>query len=56
MGDCGEQIGLYCAICVVASIVPFVNYIAGPASLILGIIYLVKVLTLKGQITPQQTV
>ena len=56
VGDCGEQIGLWYAICTVAGIVPLVNYVAAPASLVLGIIYLVKVLTLKGQIPPQQAV
>jgi hypothetical protein len=56
VGDCGEQIGLWFAICCVAGYVPMVQYIAGPAALVLGIIYLVKVLTLKGQIPPQQSV
>jgi len=55
VGDCGEQIGLWYAICTVASIIPFLNYIAGPAALVLFIIFLVKALTLKGQI-PIQTV
>ena len=52
VGDCGEQIGLWCAICYVVALVPMLQYIASPAALILGIIYLVKVLTLKGQIAP----
>ncbi len=50
-GDCGEQLGLWYCICVVASIIPILNYIAGPASLVLLIIYLIKVLGLKGQIS-----
>jgi len=50
VGDCGEKVGLWYAICVVLSCIPCVNYIAGPAALILLIIFLVKVLTLKGQI------
>lgn len=50
-GDCGEQIGLWYCICVVACMVPILNYIAGPAALVLLIIFLVKVLGLKGQIS-----
>ena len=60
VGDCGEQIGLYYAICcaagMVLSWVPLLGLLAFllvPASLVLGIIYLVKVLTLKGQIAAQ---
>lgn len=50
VGDCGQQIGLWWSICAVVSMVPFLNYIAGPASLVLMIIYLVKVMGLKNQI------
>jgi hypothetical protein len=50
VGDCGEQIGLWYCICVVVSIIPLVNYIAGPASLVLLIIFLVKAAGLKGRI------
>ena len=50
VGDCGYQIGLWYSICVVASIVPCVQYVAGPAGLVLLIIYLVKVTGLKNQI------
>lgn len=50
VGDCGYQIGLWYSICTAASIVPCVNYISGPASLVLLIIYLVKVIGLKNQI------
>jgi hypothetical protein len=49
-GDCGRQIGLWYAICGVAAMVPCVNYIAGPAALVLFIIFLVKIWGLKGQI------
>jgi hypothetical protein len=49
-GDCGEQIGLWYCICCVACMVPMVNYIAGPAGLVLLIVYLVKVLGLKGEV------
>jgi hypothetical protein len=49
-GDCGRQIGLWYAICGVAAFVPCVNYIAGPAALVLFIIFLVKIWSLKGQI------
>ena len=50
VGDCGGQIGLWYAITVALSCVPCVNYIAGPASLVLLIIFLVKIHSLKGQI------
>jgi hypothetical protein len=50
-GDCGGKIGLWYAICVACCIVPCLNYIAGPASLVLLIIYLVKVLGLKKFVT-----
>jgi hypothetical protein len=50
VGDCGKQIGLGLAICAALSIIPFVNYCTGVVALVLLIIYLVKVLGLKGQI------
>lgn len=50
VGDCGYQLGLWYSICMVAGIVPCVNYIAGPAALVLLILYLVKVMGLKNQI------
>jgi len=51
LGDCGEQLGLWYAITVAMTGVPCVQYIAAPASLILLIIFLVKIHTLKGQIS-----
>ena len=50
LGDCGGQLGLWYAICGVASVVPCLNYIAGPAALVLLIIFLVKIVELKKQI------
>jgi hypothetical protein len=50
-GDCGEKIGLWCAICSACCVVPCLNYVAGPAALVLLIIYLVKVLGLKKFVT-----
>jgi hypothetical protein len=50
VGDCGQQLGLWYSILVVVCMVPFVNYIAGPAALIVWIIFLVKAAGLKGQI------
>lgn len=54
VGDCGEKIGLWYAICVAANIVlswvPCLGGIIALASLVLLIMFLVKVLTLKGQI------
>jgi len=49
-GDCGEQIGLWYCICVVSSVIPLLNYLTGPASLVLLIIYLVKIWGLKGEV------
>ena len=48
-GDCGGQIGLWYAICAACSLIPCVNYIAGPASLVLLIIVIVKLWGLKGE-------
>lgn len=50
LGDCGRTIGLWLSICVACSIVPCVNYISGPASLVLLIIFLVKIFGLRSQI------
>ena len=49
-GDCGGQLGLWYAITVAASVIPCVNFIAGPASFVLLLIFLVKILELKQQI------
>jgi hypothetical protein len=50
VGDCSEKLGLWYAITVACSIIPCVNYIAGPASLVLLIIYLVKAVELKKRV------
>ena len=58
VGDCGEKIGFACAVCyavsLVAGFIPCLGMIVGPiaalAGLVLLIVFLVKVLTLKGQI------
>ncbi|HUT91670.1 MAG TPA: hypothetical protein VMY37_19380 [Thermoguttaceae bacterium] len=58
VGDCGEKIGFACAVCYAVSLVggfvPCLGMIVGPiaalAGLILLIVFLVKALTLKGQI------
>ena len=49
LGDCGKKIGLWIAICGVFCFVPCVNYVAGPAYLVLFIVFLVKIWGLKGQ-------
>ncbi len=51
--DCGEKLGWAYAICVVCGIIPLVGYLAGPASLVLLIIYLIKVMGLKKQVLEQ---
>ena len=50
LGDCGKQIGLWYAICGACSVVPFLNYLAGPAGLVLLILNLVKFNQLKSEI------
>lgn len=55
VGDCGRSIGLWLSICVACSIVPCVNYISGPASLVLLIIFFVKIFGLKSQIPQAST-
>ena len=50
VGDCGKGIGLAYAICTACSIIPLVQYIAGPAALVLLIINLVKMNELKNKI------
>jgi hypothetical protein len=52
VGDCGRGIGLWLSICYLATIIPCVNYIAGPAALVLLIIFLVKITGLKNQLPP----
>jgi len=41
--DCGRSIGLAYAICSACCLIPFLNYLAGPAAIVLLIIFLVKV-------------
>lgn len=50
VGDCGKGLGLAYAICVACGLIPFLNYIAGPAALVLLIINLVKMNELKNKI------
>ena len=42
LGDCSRQVALWYCISMACSIVPCLNYIAGPAALVLLIIYLIK--------------
>jgi hypothetical protein len=50
VGDCGRTLGLAFAICFACTLVPYLNFIAGPASLVLLIINLVKFNELKNKI------
>lgn len=50
VGDCSAQIALWYCITSVCCIIPCVNYIAGPAALVLFIIFLVKAFDLKAKI------
>jgi hypothetical protein len=49
-GDCGAAIGMWCCICALLCFIPCVNIIAGPAFLILLIIFLVKISGMKKQV------
>ena len=55
VGDAARGLGMAYAICSACAMVPCVGYVAGPASLVLLIIYLVKITGLKNQVqqTPQ---
>jgi hypothetical protein len=50
VGDCSRQIALWYCICVACSVIPCLNYISGPASLVLLIIYLIKISEYKKQL------
>ncbi len=50
VGDCARNIGMAYAICTACSIIPCVNYVAGPAALVLLIIYLVKVFDFRSRV------
>jgi hypothetical protein len=50
VGDCYAQVALWYSIASACCIVPCLNYLAGPASLVLLIIYLVKAFDLKAKI------
>lgn len=53
VGDCGRQIGLIYCILAACCIIPYVNALAGPAALVLLILFLVKAYELKKQIPAQ---
>ena len=50
VGDCGAAIGLWYSIAVICAVIPFVNCIAGPAAIVLLIIYLVKISGLRTRV------
>ena len=50
VGDCGYGVGKWFAISAVCSLVPCINYIAMPASVVLLIIFLVKSMSLRARI------
>ena len=49
-GDCGKNMGLWYAICAIGVFVPCAGYLAGPAALVLMIIFIVKEFELRGKI------
>lgn len=51
-GDCGRGVGMAYAICTALTVIPFVNYLTGPAALVLLIIFLVKMFQVK-KLLPQ---
>ena len=50
VGDCYAQVALWYCVSSACCIIPCLNYIAGPASLVLFIVYLVKAYELKEKI------
>ena len=50
VGDCGKFLNMAYCIVAACALIPCVNYLAGPASLVLFIICLVKAVSLKNQI------
>jgi hypothetical protein len=54
VGDCGETVGMWYAICVCLSIIPCLGVFAGIASLVLLIIYMVKLNGFKTEIQHTQ--
>lgn len=46
-GDCGEQLGLACAVCTACSVVPYLGLLAAMAGVVLVIVYIVKLNGLK---------
>lgn len=49
-GDCGKTIGLVWAIASVCSVIPIVNYLAGPVGLICMIIFIVKLWSMGNKV------
>jgi hypothetical protein len=50
VGDCGQQLALFYAISIVCCVVPYLNFIAGIAALVLMIVLLVKFMGYKSEI------
>lgn len=54
VGDCAESLGLTYSILVACSIIPYLGMLTGIASLVVLIIYLIKVNELKNMIPPEE--
>lgn len=50
VGDCGAQMGLFYAISVVATLIPYLNCIALLAGIVFLIIYVIKITELKSRL------
>jgi hypothetical protein len=50
VGDCGAAMGLWYSICSIVAFIPFVQCVAGPAALVLLILYLVKISGLRTRV------
>lgn len=50
-GDCGKTIGLVWAIAAVCSMIPIVNYLAGPVALVCMIIFIVKLWSMGNKVS-----
>ncbi|MGB7160576.1 MAG: hypothetical protein WBD40_21100 [Tepidisphaeraceae bacterium] len=50
VGDAGKNVGLWYSICACCAVIPCIGFIPGIASLILLILFLVKIMGLKAQV------
>jgi hypothetical protein len=49
-GDCGKQLGIVYSSCIAATLIPCVNFVAGPVALVILIVYLIKANELRAKV------